>query len=84
LVAKAYGSGFSFGWAAKGTAVLCARAVIAESYELIHRPSLIGMSMLRAVILMGVDVIIRDTLLSSMHLAEQILLSMELTEEKSA
>ncbi|EAZ99717.1 hypothetical protein [Marinobacter sp. ELB17] len=34
-----------------------------------------------AAILMGVDVIIRDTLLSSMHLGEQALLSMELTEK---
>jgi aconitate hydratase len=43
---KEYGSGSSRDWAAKGTALLGARAVIAESYERIHRSNLIGMGVL--------------------------------------
>ncbi len=43
LAGKEYGSGSSRDWAAKGTALLGARAVIAESYERIHRSNLIGM-----------------------------------------
>ncbi|EAZ99710.1 aconitate hydratase 1 [Marinobacter sp. ELB17] len=46
LVAKKYGSSSSLDWATKDTALLCVRAVIVESYELIHRPSLIGMGVL--------------------------------------
>ncbi|HYN57133.1 MAG TPA: aconitate hydratase AcnA [Motilibacterales bacterium] len=41
-----YGSGSSRDWAAKGTALLGVRAVIAESYERIHRSNLIGMGVL--------------------------------------
>ncbi|XP_020278953.1 cytoplasmic aconitate hydratase-like isoform X2 [Pseudomyrmex gracilis] len=43
LVGKEYGSGSSRDWAAKGTYMLGIRAVIAESYERIHRSNLIGM-----------------------------------------
>src|SRR6478735_148133 len=43
LSGKEYGSGSSRDWAAKGTALLGVRAVIAESYERIHRSNLIGM-----------------------------------------
>ncbi len=43
LVGKEYGSGSSRDWAAKGTTLLGVRAVIAESYERIHRSNLIGM-----------------------------------------
>jgi aconitate hydratase len=43
---KEYGSGSSRDWAAKGTALLGVRAVIAESYERIHRSNLIGMGVL--------------------------------------
>jgi aconitate hydratase len=43
LAGKEYGSGSSRDWAAKGTALLGVRAVIAESYERIHRSNLIGM-----------------------------------------
>jgi aconitate hydratase len=43
---KEYGSGSSRDWAAKGTALLGIRAVIAESYERIHRSNLIGMGVL--------------------------------------
>src|SRR5690554_412570 len=43
LAGKEYGSGSSCDWAAKGTALLGVRAVIAESYERIHRSNLIGM-----------------------------------------
>jgi aconitate hydratase len=46
LAGKEYGSGSSRDWAAKGTALLGARAVIAESYERIHRSNLIGMGVL--------------------------------------
>jgi aconitate hydratase len=43
---KEYGSGSSRDWAAKGTRLLGVRAVIAESYERIHRSNLIGMGVL--------------------------------------
>jgi aconitate hydratase len=46
LAGQEYGSGSSRDWAAKGTALLGARAVIAESYERIHRSNLIGMGVL--------------------------------------
>lgn len=46
LAGKEYGSGSSRDWAAKGTRLLGVRAVIAESYERIHRSNLIGMGVL--------------------------------------
>ncbi|MEU7650941.1 aconitate hydratase [Micromonospora taraxaci] len=46
LAGKEYGSGSSRDWAAKGTMLLGVRAVIAESYERIHRSNLIGMGVL--------------------------------------
>ena len=46
LAGKEYGAGSSRDWAAKGTALLGVRAVIAESYERIHRSNLIGMGVL--------------------------------------
>ncbi|WSC39819.1 aconitate hydratase AcnA [Streptomyces sp. NBC_01763] len=46
LAGKEYGSGSSRDWAAKGTALLGVKAVIAESYERIHRSNLIGMGVL--------------------------------------
>ena len=46
LGGKEYGSGSSRDWAAKGTALLGVRAVIAESFERIHRSNLIGMGVL--------------------------------------
>ena len=46
LAGKEYGSGSSRDWAAKGTALLGVRAVIAQSYERIHRSNLIGMGVL--------------------------------------
>ena len=46
LTGKEYGSGSSRDWAAKGTALLGVKAVIAESYERIHRSNLIGMGVL--------------------------------------
>jgi aconitate hydratase len=46
LAGKEYGSGSSRDWAAKGTALLGVRAVIAESYERIHRSNLLGMGVL--------------------------------------
>ena len=46
LAGKEYGSGSSRDWAAKGTALLGVKAVIAESYERIHRSNLLGMGVL--------------------------------------
>jgi aconitate hydratase len=46
IAGKEYGSGSSRDWAAKGTKLLGIRAVIAESYERIHRSNLVGMGVL--------------------------------------
>ena len=46
MAGKEYGSGSSRDWAAKGTALLGVKAVIAESFERIHRSNLIGMGVL--------------------------------------
>lgn len=46
LAGKEYGSGSSRDWAAKGTTLLGIKAVIAESYERIHRSNLVGMGVL--------------------------------------
>jgi aconitate hydratase len=46
LAGKEYGSGSSRDWAAKGPRLLGVRAVIAESYERIHRSNLVGMGIL--------------------------------------
>jgi aconitate hydratase len=59
IAGKEYGSGSSRDWAAKGTFMLGVRAVIAESYERIHRSNLIGMGVLPLEFLEGQN---RDTL----------------------
>jgi len=46
IAGKEYGSGSSRDWAAKGTLLLGVRAVLAESFERIHRSNLIGMGVL--------------------------------------
>ncbi|MEA2126252.1 MAG: aconitate hydratase, partial [Solirubrobacteraceae bacterium] len=46
LAGKEYGSGSSRDWAAKGTNLLGVKAVIAQSYERIHRSNLVGMGVL--------------------------------------
>jgi aconitate hydratase len=46
LAGREYGSGSSRDWAAKGPALLGVKAVIAESYERIHRSNLVGMGVL--------------------------------------
>jgi aconitate hydratase len=46
IAGKEYGSGSSRDWAAKGTLLLGIRAVLAESYERIHRSNLVGMGVL--------------------------------------
>jgi aconitate hydratase len=46
IAGREYGSGSSRDWAAKGTRLLGVRAVIAESYERIHRSNLVGMGVL--------------------------------------
>jgi aconitate hydratase len=46
IAGKEYGSGSSRDWAAKGVALLGVKAVIAESYERIHRSNLVGMGVL--------------------------------------
>ena len=48
LAGKEYGSGSSRDWAAKGPRLLGVRAVIAESYERIHRSNLVGMGVAAA------------------------------------
>jgi aconitate hydratase len=55
LAGKEYGSGSSRDWAAKGTALLGVKAVIAESFERIHRSNLIGMGVLPLQFLEGVS-----------------------------
>ena len=51
LAGKEYGSGSSRDWAAKGPKLLGVRAVIAESYERIHRSNLVGMGILPLAVL---------------------------------
>jgi aconitate hydratase len=46
IAGKEYGSGSSRDWAAKGTTLLGIRAVLAETYERIHRSNLVGMGVL--------------------------------------
>jgi aconitate hydratase len=53
LAGKEYGSGSSRDWAAKGPLLLGVRAVIAESYERIHRSNLVGMGILPLQFLAG-------------------------------
>ena len=53
LAGKEYGSGSSRDWAAKGPYLLGVRAVIAESYERIHRSNLVGMGVLPLQYLLG-------------------------------
>ncbi len=53
LAGKEYGSGSSRDWAAKGTLLLGVRAVIAESYERIHRSNLVGMGVVPLEFLSG-------------------------------
>src|SRR6201997_5466831 len=53
MAGKEYGSGSSRDWAAKGTRLLGVRAVIAESYERIHRSNLVGMGVIPLEFLQG-------------------------------
>jgi aconitate hydratase len=46
IAGEQYGAGSSRDWAAKGTALLGVKAVIAESYERIHRSNLVGMGVI--------------------------------------
>ena len=55
IAGKEYGSGSSRDWAAKGPRLLGVRAVIAESYELIHRSNLVGMGILPLQFVAGED-----------------------------
>ncbi len=52
---KEYGTGSSRDWAAKGTMLLGARAVIVESFERIHRSNLVGMGVLPLTFKAGMD-----------------------------
>jgi len=52
---KEYGTGSSRDWAAKGTMLLGVKAVIAESFERIHRSNLVGMGVLPLVFIEGMD-----------------------------
>jgi len=55
IAGREYGSGSSRDWAAKGVALLGVRAVLAESYERIHRSNLVGMGVLPLEFLPGQD-----------------------------
>jgi aconitate hydratase len=55
LAGKEYGTGSSRDWAAKGTALLGVKAVIAESFERIHRSNLVGMGVLPLEFLEGTN-----------------------------
>ncbi|WP_136162049.1 aconitate hydratase AcnA [Sphingomonas flavalba] len=55
IAGKEYGTGSSRDWAAKGTTLLGVRAVIAESFERIHRSNLVGMGVLPLQFAEGVD-----------------------------
>src|SRR3546814_3187401 len=55
IAGKEYGTGSSRDWAAKGTTLLGVRAVIAESFERIHRSNLVGMGVLPLQFVEGVD-----------------------------
>ncbi len=55
VAGKEYGTGSSRDWAAKGTTLLGVRAVIAESFERIHRSNLVGMGVLPLQFADGVD-----------------------------
>jgi len=55
ITGKEYGTGSSRDWAAKGTRLLGVRAVIAESFERIHRSNLIGMGVLPLQFIDGFD-----------------------------
>ena len=55
IAGKEYGTGSSRDWAAKGTRLLGVRAVVAESYERIHRSNLIGMGVMPLQFAEGVD-----------------------------
>lgn len=59
VAGKEYGTGSSRDWAAKGTRLLGVKAVIAESFERIHRSNLIGMGVLPLQFVEGED---RNTL----------------------
>jgi len=48
IAGKEYGSGSSRDWAAKGSALLGVRAVIAESFERIHRSNLVALGVIRS------------------------------------
>ena len=52
---KEYGTGSSRDWAAKGTNLLGVKAVLAESFERIHRSNLVGMGVLPLVFKDGMD-----------------------------
>ncbi|PCH56178.1 MAG: hypothetical protein COC15_03565 [Legionellales bacterium] len=56
LAGKEYGTGSSRDWAAKGTALLGVKAVIATSFERIHRSNLIGMGVLPLEFISGTDI----------------------------
>ena len=55
IAGSQYGTGSSRDWAAKGTLLLGVRAVIAKSYERIHRSNLVGMGVLPLVFIQGQD-----------------------------
>ncbi len=82
LAGREYGTGSSRDWAAKGTNLLGVRAVLAESFERIHRSNLVGMGVLPLVFAAGASIEshhLHGTESYSLEIPEEITPQMELT-----
>ena len=82
LAGREYGTGSSRDWAAKGTNLLGVRAVLAQSFERIHRSNLVGMGVLPLVFASGASVEslhLHGTESYSLEIPEHIVPQMELT-----
>jgi aconitate hydratase len=82
LAGKEYGTGSSRDWAAKGTSLLGVRAVLAESFERIHRSNLVGMGVLPLVFTQGNSMEtynLQGDETYTLHLPKKLLPSMELS-----
>jgi aconitate hydratase len=82
LAGREYGTGSSRDWAAKGTNLLGVRAVLAQSFERIHRSNLVGMGVLPLVFASGASIEslhLHGTESYSLEIPEHIVPQMELT-----
>lgn len=82
LAGREYGTGSSRDWAAKGTNLLGVRAVVAESFERIHRSNLVGMGVLPLVFAAGGSIAshsLHGTERFSLEIPDEILPQMEMT-----